>query len=103
MQQKEDLNRKIKRLYNLYAEAQDDVLLETINDNKKKLESVEIELQKNKELLEDAKYKNKVVNTLKSLDEIWDDCEIQEQKMILNALINKVVITNEDVEIIFNM
>ena len=97
------LQKKIKKLYNLYAESEDDILLDTINENKKKLvlikqtiesEIVQRNLVSNKEQLKDS---------IETLEEKWSYMTQQERQNIVRFLVEKVMITDNDVEIKLNI
>lgn len=97
--QREELEKKIKKLYNLYAESEDDILLDTINENKKKLvlikqtiesEIIQRNLTSNKEQLKDS---------IETLEEKWDYMTQQEKQNIVRFLVEKVMITDNNVEI----
>ena len=101
--QREELEKKIKKLYNLYAESEDDILLDTINENKKKLalikqtiesEIVQRNLTSNKEQLKES---------IETLEEKWDYMTQQEKQNIIRFLIEKVMITDNEVEIKLNI
>lgn len=97
--QREELERKVKKLYNLYAESEDDILLDTINENKKKLalikqtiesEIIQRNLASNKEQLKDS---------IETLEDKWEYMTQQERQTIVRFLVEKVVVTDNNVEI----
>ena len=97
--QREELEKKIKKLYNLYAESEDDILLDTINENKKKLvlikqtidsEITQRNLTSNKEQLKES---------IETLEDKWDYMTHQERQNIVRFLVEKVMITDNNIEI----
>ncbi|MDY3929064.1 MAG: recombinase family protein [Clostridia bacterium] len=103
-QQQNDLNKKLKKLYIIYSEGDDDeVLMETINDLKKQLVDInnKIEIEKNELITEERrKEKTKIFSTLRSM---WKVMTPIQQKTIVRKLINKIVITDEHINIDFSV
>lgn len=100
--QQSELERKIKKLYNIYSEdGSDELLLESINDLKKQLKEVKskIELEtKNSMILYRQREKAEIIDTIKGL---WDTLTIQQKKVIIRKLIKRIVITDNNVHIDF--
>ena len=103
-QQQNDLNKKLKKLYIIYSEGDDDeILMETINDLKKQLVDInnKIEIEKNELITEERrKEKTKIFSTLRSM---WKVMTPIQQKTIVRKLINKIVITDEHINIDFSV
>ena len=97
--QKQEIEKKIKRLYNLYSESADELLFETINENKEKLSKI------NKKLDNELKQKNIIMmrQTVKdSVDNLglqWDYMTQKEKQTIVRTLVNKVIITGRKVKV----
>lgn len=100
LQQKYDLiSSKIKRLYNLYAETGDKLLLDTIKDNQRELASVSLLLDKEKNTanaMDSAANKNQ---TLKNLRAKWDSLTIQEKHKVLRICIDEIVVDDMNIQI----
>lgn len=97
--QYETLQFKLKRLYGLYSEAHDDILLETINDIKTQIDKLnkKINNEQDKEAL-----LLQVEETFKHIEEIedlWKHNTIQEKRNILRSLIQSITITGNEVKI----
>lgn len=93
------LSTKIKRLYNLYAESGDDLLLETINDNQEELRSVESALEDERASLrsvEDIIERSREVVNLRGK---WDSMTLSEKQNIIRTCIDKIVVTDNAVDI----
>lgn len=97
--QREELEKKIKKLYNLYSESDDDILLDTINENKKKLtlikkniesEIVQRNLTTNTEQLKDS---------IETLEDKWDYMTHQERQNIIRFLVERITITDNNIDI----
>lgn len=98
---KDMIQKKIKKLYNLYAESDDDLLLETINEQKAKLDSInekiEVELKNKHHMskkLETAEIVTDLANT-------WEYMTLEEQQKTLRMIINSITITDHNINIDF--
>lgn len=93
---------KIKRLYNLYAASDDELLLQTIEENKWELlkisKSIENEEKTNK-VAEEISYKHELI---KNLEEKWETMTIKEKQQALRICIDKIILTDNDMDIIYN-
>lgn len=90
---------KIKRLYNLYANDGNEILLETINELKSQLlvlqEKIEAEGNIEKAKLEIATKRNEV----KDLKALWKNMNISERKKAVRLYISRVEITDGNIDI----
>ena len=99
IQQKEEVEKKIKRLYNLYSESEDELLLETINENKVTLSKI------NKKIAGETKHQNviserkTIKNQIDNLDVQWEYMTQQEKQSLVRNLVEKVVVTDETVRV----
>lgn len=101
--QKNELSKKIKRLYNIYAEQDDDMLLETISDVKKQLDSVNKKIEQNIQNNTEEKQRKEKIGILRNLSSIWNDITANEKKTIIRKLVDKIVITDNHVHINFSI
>lgn len=103
--QQDELNRKIKKLYNIYAESEDsnDILLSTIQDLQKQLKNVnqQIELETQNSIIFSRRKER--TELLSSINELWYTMDTKQKKNILRKLINKITITNNNVHIDFSI
>lgn len=102
-EQKKNLNQKLKRLYNLYSESEDDVLLETINEIKKQLNNInkQIELDtQNSIILSRRKERTEILSTV---NELWNNLDIKQKKNIMRKLINKIEINDNNIHVDFSI
>lgn len=97
--QKEDVEKKIKRLYNLYSESEDELLLETINDNKASLEKINKKLQNELKQQNVLSEKKAIKDAIDNIGVQWDYMTQQERQMSVRALVNKVIITGDSVKV----
>lgn len=104
-EQQNSLNKKIKKLYNIYAESEEnnDVLLETINDLKRQVEIInkEIELDTQNSIIT-ARRKERT-EILSTVNELWSTLDIKQKKNIIRKLVNKVEITDNNIHIDFSI
>lgn len=100
-QQYGDIVKKIKRLYNLYAESSDELLLETINEHKKQLADMQKHIDRE---TQQSFITNKIADvrkTLTTLKESWSYMTPQEQRNIVRSCVEKIVITADNVDIFY--
>ena len=97
--QKKALENKIKNQYNLYAENPSDLLLETIRTNEAELKKLTkmVENEMNSvEAIKDISEKTKMLSNLKNL---WDDLSFEEKREVVTTCIEKIILTDEEINI----
>ena len=99
------MNKKIKRLYNIYAEQEDNdnMLLETINDLKKQLASIDKKIEQNIQNDIEENQRKEKITTLRNISNIWNNITSSERKTIIRKLVDKIVITDNHVHINFSI
>ena len=95
----ESLTAKIKRLYNLYAETEDAVLLETIRENQAELQSAESLLENEQAARAAAAEAREKLGAVTNLRGRWDSLSMGEKRRILRLCIRRIVLTGEAVDI----
>lgn len=94
---------KIRRLYNLYAESNDDYLMETINAQKEEIEvikaRIEEELKKESLAIEAENTRQKI----KDIATIWDYLTQKEKITMIRTIIDKIIITHQQIKIIYKI
>ena len=102
-EQQNNLNKKLKRLYNIYAEDGDDVLLDTINDLKKQImlinKQIELDTQ-NSIITTRRKERAEILLTIK---ELWSSISAPQKKSIIRKLVNRIEINDNNVHIDFSI
>ena len=98
-EQREELERKIRRLYNLYAESEDDILLETISENKKKLENIKKKIENEIVQHNVTANRDELKNTILTLEDTWSYMTQHERQNIVRNVIDKVVITGNNINV----
>lgn len=101
LKQKDEIEVKLKRLYNLYADDADDTLLEIISEHKKKIKELNHRIEKEKiqseKILNQIKKKRNIA--LDNLESKWDYMTLKEQQNIVRLLVDRITITSKEVEI----
>ncbi len=90
---------KLKRLYNLYAGSGDELLLETIEDNKSELETIGRQIadeEKNHSIASDITER---LNSVVNLREQWDRLSMKERQQAVAVCISRIVIDGTDIDI----
>lgn len=99
------LTKKLKKLYNIYSDSDDnnDALLETISDIKRQLENVtkQIELDTQTNLL--AARRKERVEIISTIKDLWNVIDEKQKKAIVRKLVNKITITDNKVHINFTI
>lgn len=100
--QKKELSYKLKRLYNLYASAEDDVLLDTIRETQKSIALIDEKISGEIENEAASQNARDIRERLGGIKECWEYMTIAERQNILRAVINRIEITGNHVHIDFN-
>ncbi len=94
---------RLKRLYELYSVGGDEILLETIKETKENLQDIKIKiasLNEKSEAITNNINSLKKIETLKSL---WDFISNKEKQLLIRSVIDKVIIYNEKIEVVYNV
>lgn len=97
--QKEEIEKKIKRLYNLYSESTDELLLETINENKLQLEKINIKLKNELKQKNVISMRKTIKDAIDNLDTQWDYMTQKEKQILIRTLVSRVIVTDETVTV----
>lgn len=103
--QQKELNSKLKKLYNIYAETNDDddSLISTINDLKKQLKVVNDRIKldtQNSIIYTRRKERAQILSTI---NELWETMDFKQKKNVVRKLVNKVEITGKNIHIDFSV
>lgn len=96
--QLEKEQKRLKRLYDLYADGNDTVL-EMIKDCEKKSSELKSEISSEGKKNRNTQKKEFVYENIKRLADVWDDIDKSQKNSILKTIISKIVIVNGTVEI----
>jgi len=96
----ERAQRKLRRLYELYAEAEDDTLAEAINHAKTERDCAERTLSEAEatELNNDDTYAREALRTIGSC---WDSLEKQERQALVRTCVDRIVLKNDKIEVFY--
>ena len=92
---------KIKRLYNLYAMDGSEMLLDTIEENKRQLALLREQLMMEEETQTRAKHIGLVRERVVSIRAVWDMLGTQERQAVLRDCVDRIVISKNKVEIFY--
>lgn len=90
---------RIKRLYQLFAENEDDILLETIREQQAELKKIGEQMAKEKERNELSNKMFAVQKKIASIKDAWDFMTPKEKQNVISECVEKVVCTGEHVEV----
>lgn len=93
---------KIKRLYNLYAEDGDKLLLETIKDNQEELTNIGKLIDHEKATTAATMEIDRRNDLAKNLRNVWSSLTIDEKHRALRTFIDKIILTKDNIEIHYN-
>lgn len=94
------INLKIKKMYEVYFERQSENLLEMISEEEIKLKEAENELLNEKSNKEKQLSVDKA-EEIRRMSDVWDNIENKDRNKILKECVEKIVVTNGNVEIYF--
>lgn len=94
---KKEENRR-KRLFNLYADGNDDVL-DMIKQSDDTINSLKEQLETELSSKEANKKKSVAYENIKKIADVWDNIDKRNKNMILKSIIDKIVIVNGNIEI----
>lgn len=96
------ISEKIKRLYNVYADDPNPLLLETIKENQKELEYLSQAIEKEKEAISLSEDIDKQNGMVKNLRNKWNTMTIKEKQKALRICIDKIIITDDKIDVHYN-
>ncbi len=95
------LEEKLKRLYLLFAEAEDDALKSAIADVKNQLSEVKKQLSREKEQQTISRGREEIKAQLRTLKEAWEYMTQAEKRNIVRSCVSEIIVSNGDVEIFY--
>lgn len=100
---KSEITARIKKLYNLYAADGNDILLETIQENQRELDSVDRILENEARAYAELSNFGRDREMIKNLRERWDQLTIREQQRVVRVCIDKILIKDGKVTIKYSV
>ena len=99
--------RKLRRLYDLYADFDDAshelILLESIEEAKSALASIREEIAREEKSGELSARRKTVEKEITETENLWEFMTFDEKRMFLKSLINSITITDDNVDIDYNL
>lgn len=92
-------NLKIKKLYNLYADNPSDNLFEVIQEEEEKVKDLKIQLDQ--ELAIEKNIDTDKIDKIKRISDVWDKLTNKEKNRVLKECIEKIIVTENDIDIHF--
>ncbi len=92
---------KIKRLYNLYGENGDQILLQTINETKAELEAVSRMLENEKASATAIQNVAERQEAMRNLRDRWGSLSMREKQRVLRLCIDRITVTDGAVDIAY--
>ena len=100
---KNQTEKGLKRLYELYSKSEDDILLKTIEETKESLKQIEFKIETAK-AEENKKSGNKsTLKNIENLKSIWDYIRDKEKQLLIRSVINRVIVHKDKIEVIYNL
>ena len=95
------LEKKLRRLYNLYAEGEDDTLLSAIKENKRELAALQEEYEGERENQNAGKRLSLLREQISGIAASWPLLSDTEKQALVRDCISRIVISNQKVEIFY--
>ena len=95
----ENTNLKIKKLYNLYIERESENLLDMISKEEDRLKDLKKQLENEKG--NNRRDTKEQIERIRKMSDAWDYLSTKEKNMILKECVDRIVITDEDIDIYF--
>lgn len=92
---------KLKRLYNLYAEAEDETLLEAIGENRRLLDQLRADRAAEEESHAAAQELQALRGRLSAVADTWDYLSDRERQALIRDCVSKIVIGGGRVEVFY--
>lgn len=98
-----DGTKKLKRLYGLYANGDDDILLDAINEQKAEIEEIKEKLKEEEKKNKKSKTSAEVKKKLETIADTWDYMEKSEKRAVILSVVERIVINNEEISIYYKI
>lgn len=93
---------KLKNLYRLYANDDNEALLDVIEETKKELNSISTQIEKEKKVNQNSLDYNEKAHTIATIEDKWDSMTIQEKQRAIRICINRIEINDLQVKVMYN-
>ncbi|MBQ7097256.1 MAG: recombinase family protein [Clostridia bacterium] len=102
-QREKKVRDKLKKLYLLFAENDNEALLEAIDETKSELDVIEKEIKAEKEQNTLSGIKTEVKKQLSTLSESWDYMTNHEKRNIIRSCVSEIVVDCDDVKLYYKL
>ena len=92
--------RKLRRLYELYAEGEDDTLRDAIDRAKREKARAETALQQ-AEQTNRMQTQSEARNALRTIGSCWDSLDAQQRQALVRACVDKIQLQNDKIEVYY--
>lgn len=99
--QENAIRMKLRRLYDLYGEGGDEMLIEAITAQKKALEAISGKRKEEEKIREEAAKNMETRKTVGKIQESWPYLSMEEKKKLIRSCVEKVVITDDTVDVYY--
>ena len=95
----DELTKKIKRLYKVYAENENELLLESINEYHEELESVQKQIEQEKKAKIITLKRKKIDELLLEIKDGWEHMSFNEKKEVIRTVVSRIEINDNKIDI----
>lgn len=100
VRESEKLERKLKRLYELWSEG-NDTLIGVIKDCEERLARARKKEEKQKEKEKEEEKRQEAIGQIKGIKDLWDGLDMREKRAIVRSVVDKVVIFDGKINIYY--
>ena len=93
--------KKIKNLYNLYAQNEDELLLQTIEENQAELMKLSKRIKSERDRDEEYEKSRTEYKHLLTLEDAWDFMTVLEKQNILRSFIDRIVVKHAKIDVYY--
>ena len=90
---------KLKRLYNLYSEKDDEVLLQAIGDAKKEMKKIQVQIENETDKKNSENVFLDIKERIANLSEAWEFMSQKERKKLVNDCMDKITLTDTAIHV----
>lgn len=102
-QQMQIARKKLSRLYSLYADQDDELLLESIEQQRKNIAEINQRILREKALREEQEKKYKTHEKIRQLSEAWEYMTVDEKRAVLREAIERIEIDGARIDISYRI
>ena len=95
--------KKLSRLYLLYAERDDDVLLESIDAQRRSIQDIQSRLDRERSLQADESRRAQKHEEIRQLAQAWPHMTVDEQRAVLREAVERIEIDGDCIDISYRI